>query len=115
MTYRILRGFKIVCELPPGSSVMALDGRLVACHPNHNPIFIGMGNNTPLTGSPEPRGGTNGKPGIPGHGGFDDNDPRRHEQSSEIDLQLKNNEPWRKPDRLGDMDEPLPEGAELGG
>lgn len=84
MTYSILRGFKIVCELPPGSSVMALDGRLVACHPNHNPIFIGMGNNTPLTGSPQPRGGTSSKPGIPGHGDFDTPNTEMARESKEM-------------------------------
>jgi len=37
----------IICELPPGTSVMALDGQLVACHPNHAPIYIGQGNPKP--------------------------------------------------------------------
>ncbi len=36
-----MRGFKVVCELPVGTRVKALNGVLVACHPNHAPIYIG--------------------------------------------------------------------------
>ena len=32
---------RVICELPPGTTVKALDGVLVACHPNHAPIYIG--------------------------------------------------------------------------
>ena len=32
---------RVICELPPGTTVMALNGCLVACHPNHAPIYIG--------------------------------------------------------------------------
>lgn len=32
---------KVICELPSGTSVKALNGALVACHPDHAPIFIG--------------------------------------------------------------------------
>ena len=32
---------RLICELPPGTTVKALNGCLVACHPNHAPIYIG--------------------------------------------------------------------------
>ena len=34
-------GMRVICELPPGTSVKALDGVLIACHPDHAPIMIG--------------------------------------------------------------------------
>lgn len=37
-------GCHVICELPLGTTVKALNGRLVACHPDHAPIFIGQGN-----------------------------------------------------------------------
>lgn len=69
------KGFHLVCELPPGTSVKALDGCLVACHPNHNPIFIGLpnllqlGKLTPHQAPSQPRGGTSRHSGIVGQRG----------------------------------------------
>ena len=65
---KVIKDCQMICGLPPGSSVMALDGCLVACHPDHNPIFIGTGNNAPLPASPEGRDSTSSLSGIVGHG-----------------------------------------------
>ncbi len=57
---------KLVCELPPGTTIKAWNGALIACHPDHMPIYIGTGQYTPIMASPEGHGGTFSQSGIVG-------------------------------------------------
>ena len=56
-------------KFPLGTSVHELEGKLIACHPNYDPVIIESGNNTPHQSPSERPDSTNDKPGIVGQGG----------------------------------------------
>lgn len=39
-TPKVISGYRVICEVPPGTVIKGFDGKLIACHPDHNPVII---------------------------------------------------------------------------